>query len=372
MNNNLGIYIHVPFCLSKCAYCDFYSLKNVDTHGKAYTDKIISEINRWGGVLNNHPADTLYFGGGTPSLLKPQQIKAIIDSAKEQFSLNDAEITLEVNPGDDLTDFFKQVKKSGVNRISVGMQSANENELSILSRRHNAKQVASTVNAARAAGINNVSLDIMLGIPGQTKNSLKQTVDFAIAQNPNHISAYLLTLEKGTPLYNKRDSLNIPDDDEAGELYLYTCELLEKAGYIRYEISNFAKSGYESKHNNKYWQGNDYLGLGPAAHSLIKGKRFYYERDIEKYLSSPTEIYDGDGGGAEECLMLLLRLAAGVNLLDFAKRFNISDEKINRLIKKAELFNKNGLVTFNNNVIALTNKGAVLSNAVITELISCI
>ena len=372
MNNNLGIYIHIPFCLRKCAYCDFYSLESIDTFGEDYINKIIFEINRWGGVLNNPPADTLYFGGGTPSLLKPRQIKAIIDGVKQSFSLNNAEITLEVNPGDELSDFFVDVQKAGVNRISVGMQSANENELKYLSRRHNALQVQGTVKAARNAGIKNISLDIMLGIPGQTKQSLKQTVDFAVSQNPEHISAYLLTLEEGTPLYKNKNKFNIPNDDEAGELYLYAVNLLAKAGYERYEISNFAKKGYESRHNTKYWQGCDYLGLGPAAHSFIKGKRFYYERDIKKYLVAPTEIYDGEGGGEGETLMLRLRLAKGVNINDFANEFNLDDIKINRLIKKSELLSKNGLVEFKNNNISLTDNGALLSNAVIGQFLNCL
>lgn len=372
MNNKLGIYIHIPFCLRKCAYCDFYSVESISTKGEAYISKIISEINRWGGVLNNPPADTLYFGGGTPSLLKSGQIKAIIDSVKQSFSLKDAEVTLEVNPGDKLEDFFGEVQKVGINRISIGMQSAVENELQALSRRHTSLQVANTVKAARDAGIKNISLDIMLGIPGQTKKSLKQTVEFAISLNPEHISAYLLTLEPETPLYKNKENFYIPNDDEAGELYLYACQLLAKAGYNRYEISNFAKKGYESRHNTKYWKGADYLGIGPAAHSFIKGKRFYYERDINKYIKSPTEIFDGEGGGAEESLMLRLRLVKGVNINDFAKEFNLSPQKTNRLIKKAELLSKNNLVEFESNVISLTDSGAVLSNGVIAEFLNCL
>ena len=372
MNNSLGIYVHVPFCLSKCAYCDFYSLECIDAKGGEYVDKIVSEINRWGGVLNNPPADTLYFGGGTPSLLKSSQIKAIIDSVRYSFSLERAEITLEVNPGDELSDFFAEVKKAGVNRISVGMQSANDNELKYLSRRHSALQVKKTVTAARAAGINNISLDIMLGIPGQTKESLKQTVQFALSLDPQHISAYLLSLEPKTPLYKNKEKYVFPNDDEAGELYLYTCELLKKAGYNRYEISNFAKSGYESRHNSKYWQGADYLGLGPAAHSFINGKRFYYKRDINKYLASPTEVFDGEGGDAAETLMLRLRLSSGLNIKDFANKFKLTDIKINRLIKKAELLNKNDLVRLDGMVISLTDKGALLSNAVIGEFLNCL
>ena len=370
MNSALGLYIHIPFCVRKCAYCDFYSMPLDSSLAERYVNKIKEELNRWGGILGCPPADTLYFGGGTPSLLNSGQIKAIIDKSKEIFSLKNPEITMEVNPAEDLKKYLFEVAELGVNRLSIGLQSANENELKILSRRHTAQDAIACVSDARAAGIKNISLDIMLGIPNQTKESLKKTVDFVLACEPEHISAYLLSLEKGTELYENKNTLNIPNDDEAGELYLYTSELLKSSGYERYEISNFAKNGKISKHNTKYWQGEDYLGLGPAAHSFINGKRFYYNRDIMAYLLEPTEIPDGQGGTAEERLMLSLRLSSGLSLGDFKKEFcNILDQnKINRLAKKAEFFAKNGFVTFNGDVISLTDKGALVSNSIIASL----
>ena len=369
MNSSLGLYIHIPFCIRKCAYCDFYSMPLESTLAERYVNKILNELNRWGGILGCPPADTLYFGGGTPSLLETDKIKAIIDKSKELFSLKNAEITMEVNPAEDLKEYLFKVVKAGVNRLSIGLQTANENELKMLSRRHTARDVITCVEDARSAGINNISLDIMLGIPGQTKESLKKTVDFILEREPEHISAYLLSLEKGTPLYKNKDSLNIPNDDEAGELYLFTCELLKKAGYERYEISNFAKDNKISKHNNKYWTGDDYLGLGPAAHSFINGKRFYYNRDINAYLVDPKEIPDGEGGTAEERLMLRLRLSRGLSLKEFANEFPtvLTQNKINYLAKKAELFAKGGLVTFNGDVISLTDEGALVSNSVIVS-----
>lgn len=370
----LGLYVHVPFCVSKCAYCDFYSIDHSEILSTAYTKQIVSEINRWGGMLEHPPADTLYFGGGTPSLLKSEEIKAIINAAKEQFSLKNAEITLEVNPAERLEEFFAEVAEAGVNRLSIGLQSSIPGELAFLSRRHSVSDVERTVKSARLSGIKNLSLDIMLGIPGQTKESLKKTVDFVLNEEPEHISAYLLTLEPRTPLYKNQDKYVIPDADEAGELYLYACELLSKGGYERYEISNFAKEGKISRHNCKYWVGDDYLGLGPAAHSLIKGKRFYYDRNLNDYLKHPLEIADGNGGGAEEYLLLRLRLTEGVSLKAFADCFpgEINEEKINRLTKKAELFYKNGLVLLSGDVISLTDKGAVVSNAVIAEFLGCL
>ena len=369
MNSGLGLYIHIPFCVRKCAYCDFYSMPLKGELADKYVSKIINELDRWGGILGCPPADTLYFGGGTPSLLKTEQIAAIIDKSKELFSLKNAEITMEVNPAENLNRYFTAVAAAGVNRLSIGLQSANEKELALLSRRHSVNDVVTCVNDARAAGISNISIDIMLGIPGQTKESLKRTIDFVLERNPQHISAYLLSLEEGTPLYKNRQLLNIPNDDEAGELYLYACELLKSAGFKRYEISNFAKDGMISRHNTKYWQGADYLGLGPAAHSFINGKRFYYNRDINAYLNNPEEIQDGEGGTAEERLMLQLRLSEGLDLNKLAEEFlnKIDQNKINRLAKKAELFAKNGLVIFKNNVISLTDEGALVSNAIIAD-----
>ena len=371
MGEKLGIYIHIPFCVRKCAYCDFYSMSINYGLASAYTSKIIDELSRWGGILKCPPADTLYFGGGTPSLLKPEQISAIIEKATEVFFLKDAEITLEVNPAENLSDYFKCIKKSGVNRLSIGLQSAVEGELEILSRRHTPNDVIKCVADAKNAGINNISLDIMLGIPNQTEKSLKYTVDFATKLNPTHISAYLLTLEEGTPLYKNRENLHIPNEDEAGELYLLACRLLSDSGYERYEISNFARENNISRHNTKYWKGADYLGLGPAAHSLIKGNRFYYERDLEGYLNNPKEIWDGKGGTIDEKVMLNLRLKSGLNTQSLLSEFpnDIDQNKFADLIKMAELFSKNGLVRFNKGIISLTDRGALVSNGIIAKFL---
>ncbi len=372
--NKLGIYIHVPFCITKCSYCDFYSLGYCENLAEEYTKRILLEVNRWGRELNTPPADTLYFGGGTPSLLDWAQIKAIIDRVKEQFSLNNPEITMEVNPAEELFDYFKKVAKAGVNRISLGLQSANENELAFLSRRHTANDVERAVLAAREAGINNISLDVMIGIPGQTKQSLKRTLDFALSLKPEHISAYLLSIEEGTPLFKNQKHLNIPDDDMAGELYLFALKELSKNGFERYEISNFAKNGNISQHNYKYWLGVDYLGLGPGAHSLINNKRFYYERDLKKYLISPTEIEDGDGGGIEEYVMLRIRLKKGLSVKKLANKFQkeITENKISRLSQKARLLEKNGLVVFDGEYISLTDEGALVSNSIISSVLESI
>lgn len=366
MTSDIGLYVHIPFCVSKCAYCDFYSLTYNESKAAEYTKKILCEIRRWGTELRRS-ADTLYFGGGTPSLLKPEYIKSIIDECKKYFLLEDAEITLEINPAENLKDFLKEVAFAGVNRISVGMQSANDGELSLLSRRHRFADTIRTVSDIKSAGVDNFSLDIMLGIPGQTKASLKSSLEAALSLCPMHISTYLLTLEKGTPLFENRNNFSIPDDDEAGELYLYTCDFLRKNGFERYEISNFAKNNKYSKHNLKYWNCEEYLGLGAAAHSFIDGKRFYYERSLNDYLKNPTCIPNGNGGDFEEYLMLKMRLATGLDINEYKRLYpEINTEK---LIKKIRLFQKAGLLQNIDERISLTDKGAVVSNSVISNML---
>ncbi len=367
-----GIYIHIPFCVSKCAYCDFYSLPNMSLM-EEYGKKILSEINRWGSELSC-PADTLYFGGGTPSLMDAGIIADIINKCREAFSLKDAEITLEANPKENLEEYFKILAAAGLNRISLGLQSANENELKALGRRHSPEDVIKAVSGAKNAGIDNISLDIMLGIPNQTEASLDATLDFALNLEPAHISAYMLSLEEGTPLYKNRDSLDIPSEDMTADLYLATADKLRANGFDRYEISNFARDDKISRHNSKYWTGEDYLGFGPSAHSLIKGKRFYYDRSLEAYLKKPTEIYCDEGGGLEEKIMLGLRLSLGLSLnklkLDFGNE--LTEDSLREIVKKARLLKNAGLVSFDGDVISLTDKGAVISNSIITEFLLCL
>ncbi len=367
-----GIYIHIPFCVSKCAYCDFYSLPTF-SNMERYGEKILSEISRWGSELSC-PADTLYFGGGTPSLMEGDIIAKIIGAAKKSFVLKDAEITLEANPAENLGTFFKKVASAGVNRISLGLQSAVDSELKVLGRRHTKGDLAKAVADAKNAGIDNISMDIMLGVPNQTEASLKATLDFAIGLEPTHISAYMLSLEKGTPLYNNRDSLNIPSADQTADLYLGAVDRLKSAGFDRYEISNFAREGKVSRHNLKYWQGEDYLGLGPSAHSLIKGKRFYYGRDLSAYLENPTELFEDTGGSLEEKFMLSLRLSSGISLTELKGTFpdELTESKLEKIIKKATLLSSGGLVNFSGDRISLTDRGAVVSNSIITELLLCI
>ena len=247
--------------MSKCAYCDFYSYSADEHTFDRYTDTLCEHLKLAGKQLNR-PADTLYIGGGTPSLLGGERIARLVTTAKETFGLNKAEITVECNPKEHLAEDFRLMASSGVNRLSLGVQSAVENELKALSRRHTNEDVIRSVKDAKKAGIHNVSLDLMLGIPHQTLQSLKQSLDFLLFLEPAHISAYMLKIEPNTRFGQvDASTLDLPNDDKTAEMYLYASDYLKQNGLEHYEISNFARPNYRSRHNTKYWLCQEYLGL---------------------------------------------------------------------------------------------------------------
>lgn len=361
---NIGIYLHIPFCKSKCDYCDFYSLVGKEDMFEQYTQSLISSLQKWGEKLGIS-ADTLYFGGGTPSLLSPEQIGRIIKTARENFSLTDAEITLECNPSTIYDGFFERVSECGVNRISLGLQSANADERSTLGRKATPQQAEFAVRSAQKSGIDNISLDLMLALPNQTEKSLINSIDFCENVGAKHISAYILKPEQGTP-FAKRTSEH-PSEDFEADMYLFACEQIEKRGYKQYEISNFSKAGFESRHNLKYWQGEEYLGLGPAAHSFIDGKRMFFERDLCAFINGAEPVFDSLGGDFEEFCMLRLRLAEGLKDEDVVKKFGHSIPS--KIFEKAKNLQKHGLLTCDEHSIRLTKQGFLLSNSVISSLI---
>ena len=368
LNNPIGIYIHVPFCESKCAYCDFYSYKSNEITYSNYTAALCQHIFAAGVQLSVF-ADTLYFGGGTPSLHGGKRIAKIIKSSKQAFNIKDAEITVEVNPADNLFNDFKIMADAGVNRISVGVQSAIDSELKSLSRRHSVGDVIRTVNDAKNAGINNISVDLMIGIPHQTFDSLKTSLDFILGLDINHISCYMLKIEPNTLFGNINiDELNLPDNDTVADMYIYVSNYLKEHGFEHYEISNFALDGFRSKHNLKYWQDKEYLGFGPAAHSFLNNKRFYFERDTEKYIDHPEIIHDGFGGNSDEYIMLRLRLSDGINYKEYEDKFGKAFDK--KIISKAKELEKYGLIEFNDNGFCLTLNGFLVSNTCISKLLS--
>ena len=366
MLTDSGVYIHIPFCEQKCSYCDFYSFKTDPALKERYACALCDRIKVFGERFPMS-ANTVYVGGGTPTVLDGEMLSEIIATAKKAFGFSSGEITVEANPADDLADTFARLSEVGVNRISLGVQSANANELEMLGRRHMNRDVERTVAAARNSGINNISLDLMLGVPYSNEKSLRYSLDFLTSFDPQHISAYILKIEQGTP-FGRADisSLCLPGDDETAEMYLKTCEYLAGCGYEHYEISNFAKKGCRSSHNTKYWLGKPYLGLGPAAHSFINGCRYRFGRSIEDFINGGDFIYDGSGGDAEEYIMLRLRLSDGLIFDDFRKKFGC---EFRYNIKKAAALKSAGLIEINDNSLRLTEKGFLLSNSIITEFI---
>ncbi len=356
----LGLYIHIPFCKVKCNYCDFYSIAVTDSVKRDYVNALIREIKKWGGRLSR-PINTVYFGGGTPSLVA-EFLPEITDCIRASFEISqNAEITMEMNPADNCRDVLEYAKNSGINRLSIGAQSADNSELKTLGRRHTAEQTVETVSLARKMGFNNISLDIMLGLPHSTPKTLEKSLDFITHLNPEHISAYILKIEPNTVFNSIYDTLNLPDEDKTANQYLQMCDYLQNKGYEHYEISNFSKPDKESHHNLKYWELEDYLGIGPAAHSFLNGKRFYYEKNLTEFIKGNSPISDGEGGSEEERIMLSLRLKKGLEIA-----FN------EKLIEKCNLFERNGLLKTVNHRIILTDKGMLLSNSIITEILECV
>ena len=268
---SLGLYLHIPYCFSKCRYCDFYSHPGERGVPDAYVEALLRELSRFAPEAPLQP-DTLYFGGGTPSLLRPEQAKQLIDAARP---MPGAEITLEANPETVTEESLAGFREAGVNRISFGVQSARDTQLRTLGRPHTAKQARAAFAAARRAGFANISGDIMLALPHYTEAEFDETLELIEGGGATHISAYLLKIEPDSA-FGKHPPEGLPTGDEAADFYLYAVEQLEHHGYKQYEISNFAKPGYEGRHNLIYWDCGDYLGLGPAAHSCMGGRRFYY------------------------------------------------------------------------------------------------
>lgn len=365
-SSNLGIYIHIPFCEGKCPYCSFYSLNSEEELRSLYVQKVERELIKWGNTLKK-PVDTIYFGGGTPSLMNSDKIVDILESINKSFHILDAEITIEVNPADYKLVDFEKLKFSGINRVSIGMQSLEDNELKILGRRHSANDVFSTYENAKKSGIENISVDFIIGTPSQTLKSLDRVVNFCKENNISHLSSYLLKIEENTPYYENSSLLNFLSDDECSDFYIYLSEKMEKLGYNHYEISNFAISGKESKHNLKYWNLEDYLGIGPSAHSLIGRKRFYYENNIHKFNNEAKIISEGLGKTEEEYLMLKLRLAKGLQAYEYEKKFGHEIPKV--YFEKMAKYEALKLVIIDENGIKLTKKGFLLSNKVISDLI---
>ena len=351
MSKPRGLYIHIPFCLTKCPYCDFYSVAYSRSTVSEYARAVMRNLSR--SARHEESFDTVYFGGGTP-ILAAEHIGQILSCV----NLTDgAEITVEANPCLCLPETLEALRESGVNRLSIGVQSLDEGELSSLGRRHSAAQAEKAVLAAARAGFDDISADIMLAVPRQTRVSLSRTIA-RLAELPlTHISAYLLKIEPSTPFGVSPPET--PDEDETAELYLRAVSELTAHGFEQYEISNFAKKGFESRHNLKYWRRDEYLGIGAAAHSFCGGKRFAVPRDAGAFIAAeeqPTEITDGAPDETQERIMLGLRLAEGIPAELWKPR-----EKRLRFIPREYYEIKDGR-------LALTPRGFLLSNEIIAIL----
>ena len=375
----LGIYIHIPFCRRKCIYCDFYSVCDIklsDMYVKALNNSIKNRAD------DKIKVDTIYFGGGTPTVLTSRQLVSILNTVKDSFDVSpDAEITVEANPCTVTEQSLSELFVGGFNRISFGIQSAVDDELSSLSRLHTYEQAEEAVINAKRAGFLNISADIMIGIINQTRESLIESIDKITSLPVQHISAYMLKVEENTPLDkmiqdNENILMSIADDDELSERYFLMCSRLEEKGFKQYEISNFSKSGFESRHNLKYWRCEEYLGFGPYAHSYFGNKRYFEDCDVVSFTQhndEPQITYtDTDVDRAEEYIMLSLRLAEG---LDIDRLLSLDKEsRYSNIVYFAEEINKlsgDKLINISDNKknISLTKKGFLVSNTIIAKLL---
>lgn len=387
MNKKIEIYIHIPFCVKKCAYCDFLSCPADDKTKSRYVQALCREIEWSKDCLKEYLVDTVFIGGGTPSILEEKYIGQILDTLRSAARISDdAEITIECNPGTLTMEKLEAYKDVGINRISLGLQSANDEELKTIGRIHNFEEFKKSFNLARLAGFKNINIDIMSALPGQTLDSYKETLARVITLNPEHISAYSLIVEDETPLKDRVENgeVALPSEDEEREMYYYTKEFLEKTGYKRYEISNYAKDGYECRHNIGYWKRVEYLGFGIGAASLFKGERFSNTSDINRYMHilEKEDVMNADEvwkalnenietltqkDEMEEFMFLGLRMTDGVSKSDFKKIFNCDIEAVyGNVIEK--LANQN-LIKEASDLITLTDKGIDISNIVLANFL---
>ncbi len=369
-----GIYIHIPFCVKKCLYCDFLSFSNMEEYYDKYVEALIREIK---STEYSKSVDSIFIGGGTPSLLDACKINRILDSIRSRFNISDdTEITMEANPATLTMDSLKGYVKAGVNRISMGMQSTNEIELKNLGRIHGYEEFLTSYDMVRSVGIENVNIDIMSAIPGQTIESYEETLKRVINLRPEHISSYSLIIEEDTPFYemNENGSLILPNEDDERVMYHMTKDILKAAGYSRYEISNYSLNEYESRHNIKYWTRQDYIGLGLGASSLVGNLRYNNISDINTYISmagtdkirQDREILEKKDI-IEETMYLGLRLTSGINKNMFEGEFGVSLEKVyGKVIEKLE---KQNLIKNSEETLVLTELGVDVSNRVLSEFL---
>ena len=375
----LGLYIHIPFCKQKCVYCDFYSLPREEGRMDDYVDALCAHLTETAPFAAGHLVDTVYFGGGTPSYLGEKRLVKILKLILKKYQVaKDAEITLEANP-DSACDWkaLRALRKAGFNRLSLGMQSACDAELAEIGRIHTMEQVKTAVEAARKAKFDNLSLDLIYGLPHQTMERWQENLAAAVSLAPEHLSCYGLKVEEGTPLFACQDTAGLPDDEAQADMYLFTVDYLRRFGYFQYEISNFSRVGRESRHNLKYWTLSEYAGFGPGAHSDFGEVRYAYEKNLEGYIRGVREHtamlsenehippLDRD----TEWVMLGLRTIRGLDPKEFERRFR---RRFNCFLPFLAECEKAGYAVCEEGRWHLTPRGFLVSNQIIGGMLDAL
>lgn len=403
MKRELELYIHIPFCMKKCAYCDFLSGPAPRETIDRYVTALVAEIRQYQKLAENYRVTTIFFGGGTPSILSGGQMKEIFDALRDVFEIQaDAEITMEANPGTVTKENLQAYRACGINRISFGLQSVDDKELKLLGRVHTMRQFEESYDLARKAGFQNINVDLISAIPGQTVESWERTLDTVIRMNPEHISAYSLIIEEGTPFYEiygenakeEQDSRcercladdgkqmdigknfpKLPDEEAERRMYELTAEKLEAAGYLQYEVSNYAKPGYACRHNKGYWQRVEYLGIGTGAASLIENERYQHISDTDLYIRANGKLDQIEeeketldwNAQVEETMFLGLRMKEGVNKQKFRERYHREIQEVYGEV--LEKLKEEGLLREEEKRICLTKRGNDLSNYVLAQFL---
>lgn len=380
MKKEISLYVHIPFCIKKCNYCDFLSFAGCSMlEQESYMQQLFREIECYRDVAKNYVVKTIFIGGGTPSVLQEELVEQLFRQIQAVWQIaEDAEITMECNPGTLTTRKLAEYRTCGINRLSIGLQSADNKELKRLGRIHNYEQFIANYKLAREAGFRNINVDIMAALPGQTQNSFGKTLAKLVELQPEHISVYSLIVEEGTPFADSPEVLeDLPSEAVERRMYRYTKSILNSMGYERYEISNYAKPGYACKHNQVYWTGGEYLGFGLGAASYWNGMRFENTREIQDYVKNwdgldinkirRNIVPDTQKSQMEEFMFLGLRLMCGVSKIEFEQRFGVSMEEVyGTVIQKYE---KQGYLTWNHNYLKLTDAGIDVSNIIMADFL---
>ncbi len=361
-----GLYIHIPFCIKKCRYCDFISYPSCEGFFDSYIDAVLDEATKYKSLT----FDTVFIGGGTPTVLSPSQLSKLLSGIKSLINIKDgAEFSIEANPKTLTEEKLLVLSENGVNRISIGVQSFSDSELKFLGRIHSAEDAIKTISLAKKY-FNNINIDLMFALPNQTKEDVLHSLNTALSLKPSHLSCYSLIIEEGTPIFEEfENGTLIPQDEDTDrDNFKAICDTLRENGFLRYEISNFALSGFECKHNLKYWDCDEYIGIGVGAHSYYNGKRFYNTSDLDAYLKgsfSEDELTLSDADMMSEFMIMGLRKTSGIKISEFKKRFskNPSD------VYNTEKFEKCGLIINDGENLYFSERGLDVSNSILCEFV---